>query len=603
MKQVKPILPIFYLCTFLLTYSIHGFSQQNVTDSLREALTTHLSKDTVRVKILINLSNRVVWSDVEKALEYANQAYEIAHEISYLKGKAYSLRQIGVSYYIASDFLRAMEYTQLALKESAPLKDIVFESSLNNNLGNIYTDLKRYNEALGAYNNYIQNSYHSNNMNGMVVGLVNKGLVFSETEQLDSAIQNFEQALVISEANDFNYFTAVILNNLGQTFKSFGQYEKAAPYLQKAIVKADEDNQLTKSSALGNLAVVYHFRGNYDSALTLAEQSLDLAEENGSLERQKEAWNVLNLIYDSLNNSKAALAAYRQYITLRDSIFGEENKSELTRKELEYKMELKDALHEEKLKRQTLIRDASIIGAICIMVIMIILFFLNKKKRDAMESKRESDFKLQTAENELRLLRAQLNPHFIFNSINSVTDYLQRNDTSDAIAFLSSFSQLMRLTLEYSVREIIYLEDDLNWIGLYLDVESNRLRNKYNYFIEVAPSLDPSQILVPPMMLQPFVENSIWHGIAPKKDTGTISVKIFTEEKNLLVFQLDDDGVGRKDSSNSKTKQEHKSYGIDLITSRVAIMNSLSEDKADITITDKAQGVRVIIKIPLQYAF
>lgn len=603
MKQVKPILPIFYLCTFLLTYSIHGFSQQNVTDSLREALTTHLSKDTVRVKILINLSNRVVWSDVEKALEYANQAYEIAHEISYLKGKAYSLRQIGVSYYIASDFLRAMEYTQLALKESAPLKDIVFESSLNNNLGNIYTDLKRYNEALGAYNNYIQNSYHSNNMNGMVVGLVNKGLVFSETEQLDSAIQNFEQALVISEANDFNYFTAVILNNLGQTFKSFGQYEKAAPYLQKAIVKADEDNQLTKSSALGNLAVVYHFRGNYDSALTLAEQSLDLAEENGSLERQKEAWNVLNLIYDSLNNSKAALAAYRQYITLRDSIFGEENKSELTRKELEYKMELKDALHEEKLKRQTLIRDASIIGAICIMVIMIILFFLNKKKRDAMESKRESDFKLQTAENELRLLRAQLNPHFIFNSINSVTDYLQRNDTSDAIAFLSSFSQLMRLTLEYSVREIIYLEDDLNWIGLYLDVESNRLRNKYNYFIEVAPSLDPSQILVPPMMLQPFVENSIWHGIAPKKDTGTISVKIFTEEKNLLVFQLDDDGVGRKDSSNSKTKQEHKSYGIDLITSRVAIMNSLSEDKADITITDKAQGVRVTIKIPLQYAF
>lgn len=603
MKQVKPILPIFYLCTFLLTYSIHGFSQQNVTDSLREALTTHLSKDTVRVKILINLSNRVVWSDVEKALEYANQAYEIAHEISYLKGKAYSLRQIGVSYYIASDFLRAMEYTQLALKESAPLKDIVFESSLNNNLGNIYTDLKRYNEALGAYNNYIQNSYHSNNMNGMVVGLVNKGLVFSETEQLDSAIQNFEQALVISEANDFNYFTAVILNNLGQTFKSFGQYEKAAPYLQKAIVKADEDNQLTKSSALGNLAVVYHFRGNYDSALTLAEQSLDLAEENGSLERQKEAWNVLNLIYDSLNNSKAALAAYRQYITLRDSIFGEENKSELTRKELEYKMELKDALHEEKLKRQTLIRDASIIGAICIMVIMIILFFLNKKKRDAMESKRESDFKLQTAENELRLLRAQLNPHFIFNSINSVTDYLQRNDTSDAIAFLSSFSQLMRLTLEYSVRENIYLEDDLNWIGLYLDVESNRLRNKYNYFIEVAPSLDPSQILVPPMMLQPFVENSIWHGIAPKKDTGTISVKIFTEEKNLLVFQLDDDGVGRKDSSNSKTKQEHKSYGIDLITSRVAIMNSLSEDKADITITDKAQGVRVTIKIPLQYAF
>lgn len=603
MKQLKSSLSILYLCCLLLAQSIDGFAQQQVADSLRNALTTHLSRDTVRVKLLINLSNTVVWSDVEEALELADQAYEIASEIGYLKGKAYSLRQIGVSYYIASDFLRAMEYSQLALRESAALNDIVLQSSLNNNLGNIYTDLKRYDEALLAYNDYIQNSRQTDNFNGIVVGLVNRALVYSETEQLDSAIQDFEQALEISEANEFNYFTAVILNNIGQTFKSFGQFEKAAPYLKKAIARAEGDNQLTKSSALGNLAVVYHSRGNYDSALVLAGQSLDLAKENGSLERQKEAWNVLNLVYDSLGNPEATLNAYRQYITLRDSILGEENKSELTRKELEYKMELKDALNQEELKRQTLIRNLSIVGAIGIILIMVILFTLNKKKRDALESKREADFKLQTAENELRLLRTQLNPHFIFNSINSVTDYLQRNDTSDAIAFLTSFSQLMRLTLEYSVQESIYLEDDLEWISLYLEVESNRLRDKFRYFIEVDPSLDPAQILVPPMMLQPFVENSIWHGIAPKDGTGTIRITLFTEGDKLLVFQLDDDGVGRKDLSKSQLKKERKSFGIELITSRIAVMNSISEEKADITITDKEQGVRVVIKIPLQYAF
>lgn len=603
MRKLNPSLSLLYLSTLLSFFSYQAFAQKNLTDSLRNELTKHTAKDTAHVKLLINLSNSVVWNDVEEALELADRAYEIASEIDYLKGKAYSLRQIGVSYYIGSDFLRAMEYTQLALKESVPLGDIGFQSSLHNNLGNIYTDLKRYDEALLAYNDYIQNSKQSDNFNGMVVGLVNQALVYSETEQLDSAIQDFEQALELSEANGFNYFTAVILNNIGQTFKSFGQYEKAAPYLKKAIARAEEDNPLTKSSAMGNLAVVYHSRGNYDSALILAEHSLELAKVNGSLERQKEAWNVLNLVYDSLDNPEATLNAYRQYITLRDSILGEENKSELTRKELEYKMELKDALNQEELKRQTLTRNLSIVGSLVIILIMVILFSLNKKKRDALESKREADFKLRTAENELRLLRAQLNPHFIFNSINSVTDYLRRNDTSDAVEFLTSFSRLMRLTLEYSVKESIYLEDDLEWISLYLDVESNRLRDKFRYSIEVDSSLDPAQTLVPPMMLQPFVENSIWHGIAPKDGPGTITIKLFTEGDKLLVTQLDDDGVGRKGPSKAQPKKRRKSYGIELITSRIAVMNSIAEEKADITITDKEQGVRVVIKIPLQYAF
>ncbi|WBL44217.1 tetratricopeptide repeat protein [Algoriphagus halophytocola] len=602
MRKLKSAQFIFFWIMALCLISFSAIAKQSVTDSLRNELTKNKAKDTVRVKLLINLSNSVVWNDVEEALELAEQAYEISEEIAYQKGKAFSLRQIGVSYYIGSDFLRAMEYTQLALKESTTLDDIGFQSSLHNNLGNIYTDLKRYDEALAAYNDYIENSRKSANENGIVVGLVNRALIYSETEQLDAAIKDFEQALELSESNDFTYFTAVILNNIGQTYKSFGQYEKAEPYLKKAISKAQEDNQLTKSSALGNLAIVYHSRGKYDSALVLAEHSLELAKENGSLERQKEAWNVLNLVYDSLNNSEESLKAYRAYISLRDSILGEENKSELTRKELEYKMELKDALSQEEIKRQTLIRNISIIGSIGVILIMGILFTLNKKKRDALESKREADFKLKTAENELRLLRAQLNPHFIFNSINSVTDYILKNDTDDAVVFLTSFSQLMRLTLEYSVKENIYLEDDLKWISLYLDVESNRLRNKLTYSIEVDPSIDSSAILVPPMMLQPFVENSIWHGIAPKDGSGTILIKVFPE-KDLLVFQLDDDGVGLKENTKKSLKKEHKSYGIELITSRIEVMNSLSEKKAQISITDKKEGVRVTIKLPLHLAF
>ncbi|UZD22948.1 tetratricopeptide repeat-containing sensor histidine kinase [Algoriphagus halophytocola] len=602
MRKLKSAQFIFFWIMALCLISFSAIAKQSVTDSLRNELTKNKAKDTVRVKLLINLSNSVVWNDVEEALELAEQAYEISEEIAYQKGKAFSLRQIGVSYYIGSDFLRAMEYTQLALKESTTLDDIGFQSSLHNNLGNIYTDLKRYDEALAAYNDYIENSRKSANENGIVVGLVNRALIYSETDQLDAAIKDFEQALELSESNDFTYFTAVILNNIGQTYKSFGQYEKAEPYLKKAISKAQEDNQLTKSSALGNLAIVYHSRGKYDSALVLAEHSLELAKENGSLERQKEAWNVLNLVYDSLNNSEESLKAYRAYISLRDSILGEENKSELTRKELEYKMELKDALSQEEIKRQTLIRNISIIGSIGVILIMGILFTLNKKKRDALESKREADFKLKTAENELRLLRAQLNPHFIFNSINSVTDYILKNDTDDAVVFLTSFSQLMRLTLEYSVKENIYLEDDLKWISLYLDVESNRLRNKLTYSIEVDPSIDSSAILVPPMMLQPFVENSIWHGIAPKDGSGTILIKVFPE-KDLLVFQLDDDGVGLKENTKKSLKKEHKSYGIELITSRIEVMNSLSEKKAQISITDKKEGVRVTIKLPLHLAF
>lgn len=219
----------------------------------------------------------------------------------------------------------------------------------------------------------------------------------------------------------------------------------------------------------------------------------------------------------------------------------------------------------------------------------------------------QTEFEHKISETEMTALRAQMNPHFIFNCLNSIKLYTLENDSAAASEYLTKFSQLIRLVLENSRSEKVTLEKELQTLTLYIEMEAMRFKNKVRYTIEVANDIDISYIEIPPLLIQPYVENAIWHGLMQKKEGGLIRIDISLAAFNLLHIEISDNGVGRKLSQEYKSKSvtTKKSFGMKMTSERMQLINQVYQTNTSVEIIDEtdeqnnACGTKVIIEIPL----
>ena len=231
---------------------------------------------------------------------------------------------------------------------------------------------------------------------------------------------------------------------------------------------------------------------------------------------------------------------------------------------------------------------------------------VNKKSNE--QQQRLLSLQKEKIESELRALRAQMNPHFLFNTLNSINWYIIKNKTNEASRYLTKFSKLMRLILENSKVDLIALSTELQTLELYLELESLRFEGQFDYKISIADTINLTTTLVPPLIVQPFVENAIWHGLLHKSTKGTIDLEISTED-NLLKIIVADDGVGRAAAQKMKQKTSHKkvSNGIRITTKRLSVL--ANKDQQQIIFTDlkdqddKPIGTKVELFIPLNLHF
>ncbi|MEO6453796.1 MAG: histidine kinase [Ginsengibacter sp.] len=214
------------------------------------------------------------------------------------------------------------------------------------------------------------------------------------------------------------------------------------------------------------------------------------------------------------------------------------------------------------------------------------------------------------AETRLAALRSQMNPHFIFNSLNSVQHYIHSYQREAAESFLSTFSSLMRRILDNSTKPFVSLSDELNTIELYLRLEKARFGDRLNYEINVDANLDKEDTLIPPMLIQPYIENAIIHGLAPKEQGGKVNIKIERINESILCV-VEDDGAGRQKAgeSNSRRIIKSKSYGMSITQARLEILNQHLDVPVSVKIIDlyniqnEPCGTRVEIYIPLNEEF
>ena len=253
--------------------------------------------------------------------------------------------------------------------------------------------------------------------------------------------------------------------------------------------------------------------------------------------------------------------------------------------------ESKYQLITERNKRQQLI-IYSLVGGLILLLVAAYFMFKNIRQQ-----------KLNNNLLALKSLRSQMNPHFIFNALNSVNSFIATNDERTANKYLSDFSLLMRAVLENSEEDFIPLKKEIELLDLYTKLEHFRFQDKFDYEINVDENVNVDEFQIPPMLLQPYIENAVWHGLRYKKDKGLLSIIIGQQTKDELTITITDNGIGRERSKALKTEnqQRQNSKGMGNIKKRVAILNEMYKDKVDVFIDDfqdtEDSGTKVVVTL------
>lgn len=579
-------------------------------DSMKLLLQTS-PHDTNYITTLLNLADAIVYDNPDTAMNYASKALVLSKKLKSVKNIALSHNQIGIVFYVKGKNLDALDYFQQAMKEGRPLNNNKLNGRIYNNIANLYGDLKQYDKALDYYRKLIASSEQANLSHDETVALFNMGTVYTEQNNYEEALNHFEKSLALATKDSNMKMLPFILSNIGIVYNEKRDYSNAFMFFKRAIDCANAAGSETpKAQAFEGLAKVYMVKKDYSKAQKFAKQSLVIAQQLDSPQWLADAWHTLSEVYEAQHKPDKALTAYKNYVEFRDSLLNSDKRAELTRKDIQFGFEKKEALIRSENDRQLtlikakadqdrIIKNAMMAGTTILILAGLISFLFYKRKRDAEQKKKEAEFKAQVSDTEMKVLRLQMNPHFIFNSLNSICDYISKHDVQSADYYLTKFAKVMRLTLEYSDQKAITLSEDLQALELYLQLEAARLNNKFTYEIKVDEEIDIDNTMVPPMLLQPFVENSIWHGIAEKQGEGKISIEI-KKEAEMINCIVEDNGVGRKKTNADKGK---KSMGMKITKARIDILNKLKRSKAAIELFDLHEGLRVQVKLPLELNF
>lgn len=518
------------------------------------------------------------------------------------------LNSIGINYMYLSDYPSSLSKYLEALTIYKNLKDTLSLDFANTtqNLGILYTKLQTYNKAL-VYHEKASKIYETLDYKyGLANSYNNIGNIYDYLKQQQKAIDYYQKSYGIMQKSGNRLGMANALTNIGIVNVGLKKHNEALNNFNKAKALYETLGNTN------NLAIVYEYMAesylntsSLDKAKSHYQRAYGLAKKSKSLSLQVSALEGLATVNKLLKNYKNAYNYINEAVKLKDSFNSIEKKEELIRLEEKYKYQneknilennhkQEQLLFANELERQEFIKNTYLAGGGIVLCFIIGLTVFYKKKREA-------DFNTKVATTELKALRAQMNPHFIFNTLNSINNYIVSNKVDDASNYLTKFSKLMRQTLEVSMCENITIEEDIKLLENYLDIEKERIPNGFNYEIKIDDGIDKGNVLVPSMIMQPFVENSIWHGVSKLNGAGVITIQIKKINNEQLCYSVDDNGVGITPTNKNNTA--HKSLGVKITNDRISVLNKTKNINAQIKIINKSLGTRVEVILPFQLAY
>ena len=636
----------FNISFLFLAFALNGFCQsQNTTiDSLKRVL-PYVKTDTAKVNLLNTIADKFKESNPDSTAFYATKATVLSQKVNYNFGLANSYINTGNSNIILGNYRNANTYFSKAqsgfeklleanseidvkrikngLARAYASKGVVFSQESNyymalemyqralkmyidigqkiniskayNNIGIVYKSQQKNTEALDYFKKALQIQQEIGEQSAAVT-LTNIGVIYAEQGNKSQALSYYSQAKKAFQNYDNKRGFALLNNYYGDFYKNEKDYTKAIIYYNDALKLYEEmQSKFGASLALYNLGQLNCDIKKYDDAIALTTKSLNYAKEIGILDQTYHSEKLLSELYGFKNNSQLSFFHYRNYIVARDSIINQENSKKILRAEMESEYKRKTEVLSEKAKQQTQLVIFSIIGVFLAIGLIFVTY-------NRMQVKKRLTLQKEVAEYEQKALHLQMNPHFVFNCLGSISSFIVQNGTDSALKYLSKFSKLMRLTLEYSKGALIPIDKEIESLQNYLELEQLRFHNKFEFKLESTDKVE-FNMGIPPLLIQPFVENAILHGMVPKEGNGKIEVN-FDVQNGQFICSITDDGIGLKESKHLKENSvtAHQSMALEITKKRLEIMEATTSKSAQIDIREVTTGgTKVTLRLPIQY--
>ncbi|MFT5645497.1 MAG: sensor histidine kinase YesM [Aureispira sp.] len=632
---------LFFIFWYLLIPQHLQGQSSSTTDSLKNSAEKSKIPDE-KANLYYQLSKQYLGSDFDKAEQYAQLAFQYYTDDNYLKkGDCYGL--FTAIYAQTSRVPKALICIDSSIYFYEIIKDTVGLSLAYSSKGAVLILMNQLEGGAQAIYKSLKLNEKAGNITATLSGLHNLLEVYRVLGDFDKMFATCQTILVLADSTNDTKMKAFVYDAMGVTMFNQSKLDSALMYYQKAIpvfqeIKNQEYVALTychighiyalqKKDTLAllatkqakalegfinsqtnriefhlNIAHIYYATGNYNQSIILAKRILDSAYSINNLHYQEQALNRLLKNMVKLKKFDLAYQYHVQYKSIMDSALILQKQDELLNLEVKYNTEkiqqenklLAQEKDFEKLRanRNRLLLYLSVLAILFILVISFLL--MRQYKTNAA---------LLTNQLKHRLLRNQMSPHFIFNSLVAIQSFVYKKAPIQAGEYLASFAQLIRAILENSTEEYISLGKEVQWLDNYLKLQLLRFDNSFDYTIDLGENIDLENILIPPMLTQPFIENALEHGLSQLGYRGKIAVKMRLSD-DLLHIEVSDNGIGIDASKRNKNDKEHTSLALKITQERLHFLNKKRGKSIFFNIKNlDSKGTLVSFSLPLMYKY
>lgn len=607
-----------------LLFEYLNFRPQNSSQSV-ELLSFKLdSTSNTKFLVLFNLAKSIHFrqaGNFELAKQSAFEALDYANTLSdsiVIKAKIYN--SLGAIADGESNIQVAIKYQLIALRYAEQQGDPDLLATTLGGIGKAYEYLSEYSIAKKYLTKAILLKENSNQFDSrLAANYTNLSNCFDAEGSYDSSIYFLDKAIELNKKNHNKIDLITTYNNKAYTLFLKGSLHKAETIVLIALALADSlDAELETMFPYSTYAEILFAQNKLSKADKMMQKSIELSKKYNDLYLAQYNLDLLYNIHLKSKDYKQALEYFKQKSVVIDSIYNVASRKEIERLALEYETEKKnkeiELLNQEKrINSIELIRSKQLVIAFIVttLLMIVVIFLLRKAQKSKikttklLDEAKEKVFEQKLADSEIQALRAQMNPHFLFNCLNSINSFIIKNDQERASEYLAKFSKLIRQVLNNSKSSKVTLANELEALELYIEMEALRFSNKFEYQILVDPAIEKDYLEIPPLIIQPYVENSIWHGLMHKKEgVGTLLVDI-KKKNDLLICTIQDNGIGRNAAFEIKSKSavKRKSFGMNITKERLNYINQKFKNATKIEVIDLlddkdiAIGTRVVIKI------
>ena len=550
-------------------------------------------------------------SDFRRAVEYHEMALDLSDEAGILEMKIWSLNMLGIAYRGNDAIKAALDYHQEALNLAESVQDPTDAikrciSAAINGIGDIYRSLEQDDLAIDYFRNSLEYEIELGNAQGQAMNYQNLGECLEATGELEESLEYYNTALKINDQVGSERINLVSNYGIAHIYVHQDKVEEALKLLQTILPAAEVlgDQQILSSVYL-HIGWALRRLKDFDASQEYLEKALDISERYNLIANKYTTNTYLHDLYEDKGEYEKALTYYKEARRAQRQISNDRNRryvyDVISRSEADKRSSQIEMLAKEneivklRLRRN---KNTLLVSALLLALFTLILYILYRQYQ------LKSDKKMLTLEQSM--LRSQMNPHFLFNSLNSIKLYIINNETKNAVHYLNKFSKLIRKILEASSLKEIPLAEELETVELYMNIENIRFSNEIQFNINVEEGIDTHVIKIPSLILQPFLENALWHGLSSKEGDKSIQLDVSKSKNGFIQIAISDNGVGREAAEKLKERKvlKRKSVGIDITKERLQNFSKDYQNSFDVEIVDlfddagKAAGTKVLLHIP-----